>query len=247
MTTTMTRNPISYTATPQLSAEMLEGFRGRAGDLDRTNAYFAEDLAELRSHGYLAAAVPTHLGGWGLSLASGGQPAASGAGAPATAGDEHALLLDRDATELEKAGDTSLRWILEAAVAGEVFAAGHAESGNDIPVLLSTCAAERVEGGYRLTGRKQFGSNGPAWRWLGAHAIDADAPGGPQIVHGFVERSSPGVAVVETWDTSACVRPRATTRSSTGCSSPTPASGGSYRPVTAPTCSWSPWRSGRCR
>ena len=54
------------------------------------------------------------------------------------------------------------------------------QPGNDIPVLLSTCRAERVEGGYRLTGRKQFGSNGPAWRWLGAHAIDADAPGGPQ-------------------------------------------------------------------
>ena len=105
------------------------------------------------------------------------------------------------AAELERAGDTSLRWILEAAVDGEVFAAGHAEAGNDIPVLLSTCHAERVEGGYRLTGRKQFGSNGPAWTWLGAHAIDAAAPGGPQIVHAFVERTSPGVTVVETWDT----------------------------------------------
>src|SRR3546814_120497 len=105
------------------------------------------------------------------------------------------------AVEMDKAGDTSLRWVLEAALAGEVFAAGHAETGNDIPVLLSTCAAERVEGGYRLTGRKQFGSNGPAWRWLGAHAIVPDAPGGPQIVHAFVERTSPGVTVEETWDT----------------------------------------------
>ena len=68
-------------------------------------------------------------------------------------------------------------------------------------MLLSTCAARRVDGGYRLTGRKQFGSNGPAWRWLGAHAIDADAPGGPQVVHAFVDRDSPGVTVVETWDT----------------------------------------------
>ena len=71
----------------------------------------------------------------------------------------------------------------------------------DIPVLLSTCHAERVEGGYRLTGRKQFGSNGPVWSWLGAHAMVADAPGGPQVVHAFVHRDSPGVTVVETWDT----------------------------------------------
>jgi alkylation response protein AidB-like acyl-CoA dehydrogenase len=105
------------------------------------------------------------------------------------------------AVELERAGDTSLRWLLDAVVDGDVIAAGHAESGNDIPVLMSTCTAERVEGGYRLTGRKQFGSNGPVWTWLGAHAIHADAPGGPQIVHAFVERTSPGVSVVETWDT----------------------------------------------
>ena len=105
------------------------------------------------------------------------------------------------AAELERFGDTSLTWIFEAAARGEVFAAGHAEAGNDVPVLLSTCRAERVPGGYRLTGRKQFGSNGPAWNWLGAHAIDSDAPDGPQIVHAFVERSTPGVTVVETWDT----------------------------------------------
>ena len=79
------------------------------------------------------------------------------------------------AAELERFGDPSLSWILEAAAAGDIFAAGHAEAGNDIPVLLSTCVAERVDGGYRLTGRKQFGSNGPVWNWLGAHAIDADA------------------------------------------------------------------------
>ena len=82
-----------------------------------------------------------------------------------------------------------------------MFAAGHAEVGNDLPVVLSTCAAQRVDGGYRLTGRKQFGSNGPVWSWLGAHAIDHDAEGGPQIVHAFVDRNSPGVTVVETWDT----------------------------------------------
>ena len=53
------------------------------------------------------------------------------------------------ATELERAGDTSLRWILDAAVDGEVFAAGHAEAGNDIPVLLSTC---RPSGSRAATG-----------------------------------------------------------------------------------------------
>jgi alkylation response protein AidB-like acyl-CoA dehydrogenase len=187
----------------ELPTEMLERFRARAGDLDRTNAYFEEDLAELRAIGYLAAAVPTELGGWGLDLAelaASQRRLARYAPATALAVTMHSYWIGI-AVELEKAADTSLRWILEGAAAGDVFAAGHAEAGNDIPVLLSTCVAERVEGGYRLSGRKQFGSNGPAWRWLGAHAIDANAPGGPQVVHAFVERNSPGVTVVETWDT----------------------------------------------
>jgi len=186
-----------------LPVDLLEQFRARAAELDRTNTYFADDLADLRSRGYLAAAVPSELGGGGLNLrqfADSQRRLARYAPATALAITMHSYWIGI-AVELERTGDTSLRWILEAALRGDVFAAGHAESGNDIPVLLSTCAAERVDGGYRLNGRKQFGSNGPAWRWLGAHAVDADTPGGPQIVHAFVERSSPGVTVVETWDT----------------------------------------------
>lgn len=195
--TTTDRSPI------ELPEDMLERFRARAAGLDAANEYFHEDLAELRDIGYLAAVVPAELGGGGLTLAemaASQRRLARYAPATALAMTMHTYWIGM-ATELHHAGDPSLRWILDAALAGDVFAAGHAEVGNDIPVLMSTCRAERVEGGYRLTGRKQFGSNGPAWRWLGAHAIDADAPGGPQIVHAFVERTSPGVTVVETWDT----------------------------------------------
>jgi alkylation response protein AidB-like acyl-CoA dehydrogenase len=203
MTNTLTRTDSDVQTFTEIPAEMLERFRARAGELDRANAYFADDLAELRSIGYLAAAVPAEFGGWGLDLAelaASQRRLARFAPATALAMSMHSYWVGI-AVEFERAGDTSLRWILEAAAAGQVFAAGHAETGNDIPVLLSTCQAERVEGGYRLTGRKQFGSNGPAWTWLGAHAIDVAAPGGPQIVHAFVDRTSEGVTVVETWDT----------------------------------------------
>ena len=206
-TTTTTVPTSTSTISPprrsELPTDMLERFRGRAGELDRTNAYFHEDLAELRAVGYPAAAVPEHLGGWGLNLAelvASQRRLARYAPATALAMTMHSYWIGA-AAELERAGDPSQRWILQAAVNGEIIGAGHAETGNDIPVLLSTCRAERVEGGYRLTGRKQFGSNGPAWTWLGAHATDAGAPGGPQTVHAFVHRASPGLTVVETWDT----------------------------------------------
>src|SRR5688572_18744813 len=181
----------------------LAEFRARARVADETNTYFHEDLDVLRSIGYLAATVPEELGGWGMDLASFAQMQrrlAKYAPATALAMSMHHYWLGL-AAELEKFGDTSCRWILERAVEGTVFAAGHAEVGNDAPVVMSTTLAERVDGGYRFTGRKMFGSNGPVWSLLGVHGIDASDPTAPVIVHGFVDRASDGVTVVPNWDT----------------------------------------------
>ena len=105
-----------------------------------------------------------------------------------------------NAADLWRAGDTSQRWLLEAAAARRVFAAGHAESGNDIPVLLSTTKAERVEGGYRFTGRKSFGSLSPVWTYLGIHGMDTSDPSKPKIVHAFMPRDTEGYRIEQTWD-----------------------------------------------
>src|SRR5690606_33978952 len=67
------------------------------------------------------------------------------------------------AQDLRAWGDSSLVWMLRDAAAGEVFAAGHGETGNDVGVPLSTAVATRADGGYRITGRKIFGSLSPVW------------------------------------------------------------------------------------
>ncbi|MCO8126472.1 acyl-CoA/acyl-ACP dehydrogenase [Acidimicrobiia bacterium EGI L10123] len=183
--------------------DVLAGFRARARTADDRNEYFYEDLAVLREIGYLGAAVPTELGGWGhdlRQLARSQRRLASFAPATALAMTMHHYWVGI-AVEHERVGDTSLRWILERAAAGEVFAAGHAEVGNDAPVVMSTATAERVDGGYRFNGHKMFGSNGPVWSWLGVHALDASDPEHPVIVHGFVPRDADGVTVVPNWDT----------------------------------------------
>jgi alkylation response protein AidB-like acyl-CoA dehydrogenase len=181
----------------------LEGFRERAREADHRNEYFHDDLAVLRGIGYLAAAVPQAHGGWGLplsELAANQRRLARFAPATALAMCMHHYWIGI-AVELERAGDGSCRWILESAAASDVFAAGHAEIGNDAPVVMSTASAERVPGGYRFHGRKMFGSNGPVWSYLGVHALDASDPDRPVIVHGFVERDTDGVTVVPNWDT----------------------------------------------
>jgi alkylation response protein AidB-like acyl-CoA dehydrogenase len=188
---------------PLLSDDRLARFQERAPVYDRENRFFDEDFEELRAAGYLTMAVPRELGGLGYTLAEvcrEQRRLAYHAPATALAVNMHIYWTGLVA-DLWRAGDRSLEWLLQEAVQGRVFAAGHAESGNDIPVLLSTSTAERVEGGYRFTGHKAFGSLTPVWDYLGLHAMDASDPQAPKIVHAFMPRSTPGYAIRETWDT----------------------------------------------
>jgi alkylation response protein AidB-like acyl-CoA dehydrogenase len=186
-----------------LTDEMLARFDERAPQYDRENRFFDEDFAELRESGFLMLAVPEEFGGLGLGLDQYSQLARRlGYVAPATA-----LAVNMHvywtgvAADLLRNGDESCRFILEKAAEGEVFAALHGEAGNDVPVLLSSAQAERVDGGWQISGHKIFGSLTPVWTYGGLHAMDTSDPAGPRIVHGFVQRDSPGLQVVETWDT----------------------------------------------
>ena len=186
-----------------LTEDMLARFDQRAPEYDRENRFFDEDFAELRESGYLSCALPTEYGGAGLGLHGYTKLASRLAYvAPATA-----LALNMHiywtglATDLLKMGDESCRFILEKAAEGAVFAAIHGEAGNDMPLLLSTSTAERVEGGWSISGHKIFGSLSPVWTYAGFHAMDASDPAGPRIVHGFMPRDTPGLQIVDTWDT----------------------------------------------
>jgi alkylation response protein AidB-like acyl-CoA dehydrogenase len=186
----------------RLTDELLERCRERASGYDRENRFAQEDFDELRDAGYLRMAVPEEFGGDGLRLADAAEQTrrlAYYAPATALAINMHTYWVGL-AADLRRAGDASLEWLLEEAGKGEVFAAGHSESGNDLPVLLSTTKAEKVDGGYRFTGHKSFGSLTPVWTRLGVHGLDASDPAKPMIVHGFVERGAEGISIKETWD-----------------------------------------------
>ena len=185
-----------------LSEEILAHCAERAPIYDRDNRFFSEDFEELRAARYLLLAVPKELGGLGMSLAQVAQEQRRLAyHAPATAlGINMHLYWTGVAADLWHAGDKSLEWLLRDVVNGEVFAAGHAESGNDMPLLLSTTRAERVDGGYRFTGRKSFGSLTPVWTYLGIHGMDSSDPAAPKIIHAFMPRDTKGYAIKETWD-----------------------------------------------
>jgi alkylation response protein AidB-like acyl-CoA dehydrogenase len=191
------------TTTDLLTDDMLARFDDRAPIYDKENRFFDEDFEELRASGFLTLAVPTEMGGAGLTLDAYSKLArrlAYYAPATALAVNMHVYWTGL-AADLMRMGDNSCRWILEKAAAGEIFAAIHGEAGNDLPLFLSTAQAERVEGGWSISGHKIFGSLSPVWTYAGFHAMDTSDPSAPKIVHGFLPRGTKGYQVVETWDT----------------------------------------------
>ena len=193
---------MSVISTGIIPATTLETFRSRAAGYDRENRFFQEDFDDLRQVGYLRMAVPKELGGLGFSLADVARETRSLASyAPATAlGMNMHNYWVGVASELWRNGDRSCEWILREAAAGEVFAAGHAESGNETSVVMSITRAERVDGGYKFTGRKSFGSLTPVWTRLGLHGLDTSDPASPKVVHAFLPRESGNFSIRETWD-----------------------------------------------
>jgi alkylation response protein AidB-like acyl-CoA dehydrogenase len=186
-----------------LPADLLARIDERAPKYDRENSFFTEDFQELQATGFMNIAVPEELGGSGLRLDQVSQAVrrlSYVAPATAVAVNMH-IYWTGVAADLLRAGDESARWILEEAGKGKTFAAIHGEAGNDIPVLLSSASAEKVEGGWKVNGHKIFGSLSPVWDYAGFHAMDTTGADAPKIVHGFFAKGTPGVEIVETWDT----------------------------------------------
>jgi alkylation response protein AidB-like acyl-CoA dehydrogenase len=188
--------------TSVLSDAVLEHVAARSQTYDRENKFFSEDFEELRAAGYLKLAIPKELGGAGYTLAEIAleqRRLAYHAPATALATNMH-IYWTGVAADLYRTGDKSLQWLLEEAAKGEIFAAGHGEGGNDLPVMYSSAKAERVQGGYRFYGHKIFGSLTPVWTRLGLHAMDMSDPASPKLVHAFMPRDASGYRIVETWD-----------------------------------------------
>src|ERR1700744_6004962 len=109
-----------------LSDDLLDGI-GLDGAL-------AADIARLAEAGYLNVALPTEVGGLGCTL----RQAACGQRRLARRGPRTALAVSAHlywtgaAADACRAGDDSVRWIVEEAARGALFAGGHGtEPGGD--------------------------------------------------------------------------------------------------------------------
>lgn len=183
-----------------LPADLLARIRERAPQYDTENRFFEEDLAELQASGYLAAPVPEAMGGSGFNLETlvrAQRLLAAHSPATALGVNMHLVwvqvarfLHDRGIGGAE--GADSLDWVLRDAAAGEVFAFGISEGGNEAVLMDAFSAAVPDDAGYLVTGTKIFTTLSPVWTRLGVHAR-CETGGGesgadPQLIFGFVRR-----------------------------------------------------------
>lgn len=188
---------------PLLTDELLERIRSRAAGYDAANSFFLEDFEELTRVGYLKALVPAEHGGLGLSLRQVAREQARLAGAaPATAlAVNMHLVWTGVGKTLSDRGDDSLDFLLQEAGAGEVFAFGLSEAGNDLVLFGSTTDARpEPDGSYRFFGTKIFTSLSPGWTRLGTMGLDTTSADAPKIVYGFISRDDGGFEIREDWD-----------------------------------------------
>ncbi|GAB3602467.1 acyl-CoA dehydrogenase family protein [Microbacterium aureliae] len=192
-----------FDASTHLPDELIDRIRSRAAAHDRDNTFPDDDLADLRDAGYLAILAPRELGGAGLSLAEASvlqQRLAGAAPATALAVNMH-LVWTGVAKVLADRGDDALHFVHQGAAAGELFAFGISEAGNDLVLFGSdTGAVPRPDGGYAFTGTKIFTSLAPAWTQLGLHGLDTTSPDAPKLVFAFIPRSD-AVTTRDDWDT----------------------------------------------
>jgi alkylation response protein AidB-like acyl-CoA dehydrogenase len=174
-------------------------FAKRADAANDDDRYVSDNMADLKAVGLMEAGVPRELGGGGADV------------------DELAAMLR---TLAYHCGSTGLAFSMHThQVAIPAWRWTHQKLAAVEPLLKRIAAerlqllssggsdwiggsgkAEKVEGGYRITGRKIFTSGAPTGDLLMTGAI-LDTPEGPMVLHFGVPMSSPQVKVLDTWHT----------------------------------------------
>ena len=180
-----------------LANELGVGFAARVPKHDESDAFVAENYAELKARKVFAAGVPEELGGGGASVAD-------------LAGMLRTLAHHCSSTALALSMHTHLvataawRWRNQKAPVDGLLKRVVAEdlvlvSTGGADWLLGTGKATKADGGYRVTGRKIFCSGAPAGGLMMTTAVVDDPVDGPTVLQIAVPTSAAGVKIENDW------------------------------------------------
>lgn len=184
-----------------LSNQLLETIASRAAEVDESNTFPHEDLDDLREAGYLKAFVPREFGGHGLTteeICETQTLLAKASPATALGINMHQIIVGLG-RHLVANGVDAGRQILEGAAAGELFAFGISEPGNDRVLFGSiTEAKPEDDGGYSFTGLKVFTSLAPVWTKLMTYGHSEENDG--MSIFAILDRDLDKIEIKDDWD-----------------------------------------------
>src|SRR5215467_2865015 len=173
-------------------------FCERAAKYDSTDAFVAENYADMRAAKLFSALVPKDLGGGGMSYRSAcslirGFGRCCGSTALAFSMHQHLIAAALCNHRHGKPGETLLRKVAD----GEKILV----STGATDWLSSSGILERCDGGYRFTAKKMFASGCLAGDLLVTSGQYDDPALGPQVLHFSVSMSADGVRIEGDWET----------------------------------------------
>jgi alkylation response protein AidB-like acyl-CoA dehydrogenase len=184
-----------------IARELGRVLASRAAAAADEDVYVADNIALLKTSGLVEAGVPRELGGGGADvyeLAAMLRILAYHCGSTGLAFSMHT----------HQVAIPAWRWIHQKAVAAAVEPLLKRIAVERIMLLSSggsdwiagSGRADKVEGGYRISGRKIFTSGAPTGDILMTGAV-LDTDDGPMVLHFGVPMNSPHVKVLDTWRT----------------------------------------------
>jgi alkylation response protein AidB-like acyl-CoA dehydrogenase len=184
---------------PAAARALGPAFLERAAAHDHDDSFVADNYVELKAQGFAALAVPEALGGGGASYADACHTLrvlAQYCPSTSLALSMHTHLVAANVWKYKNGKPGAEPLLRKVAVESAILVSTGATDWLD-----SNGSARRVEGGYRVSGRKVFASGCLAADLLITSTAATDEPEGPSVLHFPLSTKAEGVRIVEDWRT----------------------------------------------